>query len=945
MDRQELLSSLKLDRFIAFDFETTGLQVETDRAIEVAAIMFKDGKPADRYSTLINPQIPISDLIANITGITNEMVADAPLEKEIIDDLFNFLDEYPIVAHNTPFDVSFLQAMAERHNKKFIDRIYYDTLTLSRAFLFFQPAHNLSAVSEYYDLSSEGAHRAEKDTENCGEVFVELLHEVASYDLNLISSIISFLNPFQVYNKDLFINIGNLLTKRGDLKNGLVSSGLAKPQNKNIFFHEAGTDISTTNSNDVFGENGLLNKTFDTYELRPNQIKFSDYVDNIMCSQGGIGVVEAGTGLGKSMAYLYPAIKYSHLNSNDSPIILSCYTKHLQDQLFKNDLPTLTNAIDVSIKAVLMKGRNNYLCKTRFSWLINSSDKMLNAEEAMNLLPLLVWLEHTTTGDLDECPGFTNGFTYRLMGLIHSEQGFCTSSICAKHDGCFFGPLRKMAYQSNLIVVNHALLISDAQSKSDIDESLGFLPESHAVIIDEAHNLTKAAYHQLTQIFDHRSLNYTFDRIDPKHNHSVRWNNKLRTIAAVHPKFEITRNELTNLVDSGRDAIKTFFDKMTSNAFHHFDPDSKYSTKIIINDLNEHFTPLEKELNELKRSLHSLRNHIRKLREDLLDIDETKEDFLELHQLFDRSEGSLSDMLILTESITSKQNKDYVYWYEGVFRNISNTTQLILTVNMAPIEPGCELANSLFKSVDYCILTSATLRTRLSFDYFLNRVGLDSVEFDDLTTAVYESPFSYNDQVTYYQYAGSDGQRPDIIAKTILYCHQKFNKRMMVLFTSRAQLDNTLQLLKQMSRGSELPVFAQKRQTSRMGLIRGMKQIKNGILLGTNAFWEGVDLPGDLLEVLMIIKMPFDVPTEPTVKAYGKMIESQGGNSFMDYALPESVIRFRQGFGRLIRTTYDEGIFIVMDDRIVNKRYGISFSESIPVQMQVFRHIDDIKMS
>ena len=233
------------------------------------------------------------------------------------------------------------------------------------------------------------------------------------------------------------------------------------------------------------------------------------------------------------MAYLYPAIKYSHDNSNENPIILSCYTKHLQDQLFNNDLPTLTKAINTSIKAVLLKGRNNYLCKTRLRWLINSSDKMLSGEEAMNILPVLVWLEHTSTGDLDECPGFSNGFTYRLMGLIQSEQGFCTSSICAKHDGCFFGPLRKVAYQSNLIVVNHALLISDAQSKSKIDDSMGFLPENNAVIIDEAHNLPKAAYHQLTLSFDHRSLNYVLDRIDPKHNHSVRWNNKLRTIAAI----------------------------------------------------------------------------------------------------------------------------------------------------------------------------------------------------------------------------------------------------------------------------------------------------------------------------------------------------------------------------------------------------------------------------
>ena len=869
MDRSELLSSLKLDRFIAFDFETTGLQVETDRAIEVAAIMFKDGKPAEKFVTLINPQIPISDLIADITGITNEMVAEAPLEKEIIDDLFEFLGDYPIVAHNTPFDLSFLRAMAERHNKDFIERKCYDSLTLSRAFLFFQPTHNLSAVSEYFNLSSEGAHRAEKDTENCGEVFIELVHEVASYNLDLISNIITFLNPFEAHNKDLFINIGNLLTKKGSLKTAIVTSELEKPQNKNIFFHDAKTNIGTTNSVDVFGENGLLNQTFDSYELRPNQINFSEYVDNILSGQGGIGVIEAGTGLGKSMAYLYPAIKYSHDNSNENPIVLSCYTKHLQDQLFNNDLPTLTKAIDTSIKAVLLKGRNNYLCKTRLRWLINSSDKMLSGEEAMNLLPVLVWLEHTSTGDLDECPGFSNGFTYRLMGLIQSEQGFCTSSICAKHDGCFFGPLRKVAYQSNLIVVNHALLISDAQSKSKIDDSMGFLPENNAVIIDEAHNLPKAAYHQLTLSFDHRSLNYVLDRIDPKHNHSVRWNNKLRTIAAIHSKFEISRSTLSGLVEEGRDLIKIFFDKMTSNAYHHFDPNSKYSTKIIIDDLNEHFTPLEKELNELKSALHSLRNHIRKLREDLLDIDETREDFIELHQLFDRSEGSLSDILILTESITSNLNKEYVYWYEGNFRTISGATQLILTVNMAPIQPGIELANSIFKSIDFCILTSATLRTKLSFDYFLNRVGLDSVEFDDVSSTVYESPFSYNDQVTYFQYAGNDSQRPDIIAKTILHCHRKFNKRMMVLFTSRAQLDNTSQLLRQLSHKADLPIFAQKRQTSRMGLIRGMKQVKNGILLGTNAFWEGVDLPGDLLEVLMIIKMPFDVPTEPTVKAYG----------------------------------------------------------------------------
>ena len=711
-----------------------------------------------------------------------------------------------------------------------------------------------------------------------------------------------------------------------------------------MFFHDSKKDLVNISSKDVFDETGLLSKTFESYELRSNQIEFSEYVENIMCNQGGIGVVEAGTGLGKSMAYLFGSIKYSQSHSNDSPVILSCYTKHLQDQLFNNDLPTLSKAIDSPVKAVLIKGRNNYLCKTRLNWIINSSEKMINADEAINMLPLLVWLEHTLTGDLDECPGFTNGFTYRLIGLIHSEQGFCTSSMCAKHDGCFFGPLRKIAYQANIIVVNHALLISDAQSKSEAGESLGFLPETNAVIIDEAHNLPKAAYHQLTATFDNRSINYAFDRIDPQHGHSVRWNISLKHIASIHPKFEINRSILQDLVENTRLKLKILFENMTSNSLHRFDEKSKYSTKLIIDNLVEHFAPLEFEISDFKQSLNNLRNHIRKLRELLLDIDETKEDFLELHQIFDRGEGVLSDIFVLTEKITSKQNPDNVYWYEGTFKNIAGKAQLLLTVNMAPIEPGHGIANTIFHNLDHCVLTSATLRTKMSFDYFLNRVGLNEMDFDGLTTSVFESPFSYNDQVNYFQYSGDDGQRPDVIAKTIIHCHKKFNKRMMILFTSRAQLENTFNLLKQMNQTDELPIFAQKRQTSRMGLIRGMKQSTNGILLGTNAFWEGVDLPGDLLEILMIIKMPFDVPTDPLVKAYGSMIESQGGNSFMDYALPESVIRFRQGFGRLIRTSFDEGIFIVMDDRIINKRYGIMFSESIPVQMQVFKYLEDLNL-
>ena len=942
MERAELFSSLNLNKFIALDFETTGLQVDSDRIIEVAAILFEDGLPTKKYTTLVNPGIPIPGFIENITGITNSMVSDSPKEKDMVKDFFKFIGSYPIVAHNTPFDLSFLKSMATRYSLELSDRKYFDTLTLSRAFLYFQPAHNLSAVSDYFGFSTEGAHRAEYDTINCGKIFVELVEEIASYNLDLISRIISFLKPFNVHNKDLFIELGNILTKIGDLKNGLVESKIVKPSNKNYFIHNGDNDISDTDSYKIFGPDGELNRSFETYEHRPNQIEYSKFVDDLFSSSGGIGISEAGTGLGKSMAYLYPAIKHNAKQAENQPVIISCYTKHLQDQLFNKDLPRLTKAINTSINAVVMKGRQNYICKTRLSWLINSSDKMLGEDEAINLLPLIIWLEHTDTGDMDECPGFTNGFTFRLMAIVQSEQGFCTSAICVKNGGCYFGPLRKLVFQANIIVVNHALLISEGIARRLNEDGIGFLPDFQTVIIDEAHNLPQSTYHQLTSTLDQRSMLFDLDRIDPEHSHSVRWNNQIKSIGGIHLKIEDVRKNLSNSISSCRESLKSFFDQLVENNIHKYNPDSQYSSKLIIKDVAEEFSQLDSELELLNKGYHFIRNNIRKLRELLLDIDETREDFLELHQLLDRGEGSISDTLSLIQLITTNQQYNNVYWYEGSFKHFNGKTQLVITVNMSPIDLSEDLASNLFKPINHCLLTSATIRTDMTFDYYLNRTGLDRVEFDDVVTAVFESPFHYNDQVTYYQYSRSDGQSPETLASIIFNCHKRYNKRMMVLFTSRAQLESTYKLITQKKGGRDLPIFAQKRQTSRSGLVRGMHQSPNGILLGTNAFWEGVDLPGDLLEILIIVKMPFDVPTEPIVKAFGDLVEAQGGNRFMDYALPESVIRFRQGFGRLIRTTYDEGIFIVMDDRIVNKRYGTAFSDVVPVDLKRFSNLEDL---
>jgi len=209
-------------------------------------------------------------------------------------------------------------------------------------------------------------------------------------------------------------------------------------------------------------------------------------------------------------------------------------------------------------------------------------------------------------------------------------------------------------------------------------------------------------------------------------------------------------------------------------------------------------------------------------------------------------------------------------------------------------------------------------------------------------TREFHSPFYYDEQVRYYQYGGKNGQNPSLVADLMYQLHKSYNKRMMALFTSRQALNQVYRELQKKPDGRKLPIFAQVSGSSRYAMLRGMHRTKNGILLGTNAFWEGVDLPRDLLEILIISKLPFSVPTEPITQAYSRMLDEQGRNAFMNFSVPEAVVRFRQGFGRLIRTIEDEGLFIVMDERVVEKRYGSAFSDAIPVRMQPFSRMDEL---
>ena len=928
MTRKELLSELKLSTYVALDFETTGLDHKVDRIIEVAAIRFVDGEPKKRFSTLVNPKTHISSFITKITGISNDMVLNAPKEEQIVDDFLRIIDKYPLVAHNIGFDWNFLVELCNRHNKDIPDNPQYDTLQLARCVLFDHPVFNLGALSEFYGLDASGSHRAEKDTENCGNILLPLLDELSEYSLEEISRIITVLDNYNIPNKKLFVDLGNALLKRGDLKGSLREKSFSRTPRNNIYQHEGKNNIQNTTAEEVFSSGGILSECYDWYEDRINQVEYANTCDKIM-NASRTGILEAGTGLGKSLAYLFASFKRKYETDQRGPVIIACNTKHLQDQLFFKDLPQLADALKTSVSALIIKGRKNYICKTRLNWLLGENNNLTD-QDVEAIIPVLFWLEWTKSGDISECSGFLNTRKTWLWSMISSDMGFCTGNICEQNHGCYYGPIRKLMYDADIIIANHSLLLSEAKSP-------GILPEHDTIIIDEAHNLVKTGYDQFKIGIDQSIVLSILQSIDPSYPRSRRWNNIISSIGESEPSIKILRENLITCIKQVRVTFDYFIDELSINSEDRYNRNKAYQERPIIHSLEKEYAPVHSELETLKKHIQSLLISFNKLRKLTLDIDSDRTKYSYLHNILGNGLENINGLFESIDVLTNNQDPEWVYWQEGVYKSKGgDKDQLKLSLHASKVDISEVLRDRLYNKNSNIILTSATMKVDDSFDYFLNRNGLN--ECDNIITKDYVSPFSYNDQVDYYQYGGTKDITgdPSKLSEIIYYIHKIFQKRTMVLFTSIKMLENVSNMIKERRDGKDIPLYAQSRGASKLSIIKGMHDNKNALLFGTNSFWEGVDLPGELLEILIVVKLPFDVPSDPLIKSYSNYLDVNGVNSFMNYSVPECAVRFRQGFGRLIRTTYDSGIFISLDNRLVTKRYGEVILNNIPTDPIIF---------
>ena len=659
---------------------------------------------------------------------------------------------------------------------------------------------------------------------------------------------------------------------------------------------------------DVFGPGGKLSKEISRYEVRPQQIEFADQVLETL-NDGGSLLIEAATGVGKSLGYLVPSVAVSL--SRQSPVVISTNTKNLQEQLIGKDVPTVSKILGGGFKAAVLKGRGNYLCLRKWKSLLEG-EKNERVESFVSAISSA--LPFFPAGDVFET-GYERSSS--LWKGVASDPATCVSSACPHSGDCYWRKARRGASQADILIVNHSLLFSDLGCERTI------LPEHDTLILDEAHNVERAATEHFgfevtgtrlrRQIEDLTSHSGLLQSVRRKLGRRLP---KLRRLS-VSAKIQEIEKALEGLASLAETALSRLSALMVAagpcNSIRLGDERLSLPAEF------QETAFASSEVEELLKGLLSI------VEENIELIKDAAEIVAELGAACEQWRSLASDVLFIWEA----HRPDYVYWVE--FRKGDD-----LALKACPIWVNNEMQEHLFSRLRSVVLTSATMAVAGSLEHFKFRMGLEgNYQSRD---AVIGSPFDYSRQVKVaVPYDFSDPRHELFAASTsqlLTKLLEAAPHKTLVLFTAFEMLGQVFSSVAGPLSERGFAVFGQGLSGTRSEILEAFKASPRAVLLGTSSFWEGVDLPGESLEMVMVVRLPFPVPDEPLVVARSEYLISEGKDPFRDYFLPEAVIRLRQGFGRLIRRRTDRGAVIILDPRIVRSNYGSVFAESLPASIE-----------
>jgi DNA polymerase-3 subunit epsilon/ATP-dependent DNA helicase DinG len=893
--------------YISLDLETTGLNANSESIIEIGAVKFIENSVIDEYQTFINPHRPIPNFIQHLTGISDSDVQFAPTMPQILPELRDFLGDTPIIGQNIQFDLKFLD-----NNNLNISPISYDTWDLASIFFPKLPEYSLSYLGQYFEIANQSPHRALEDAKATHQVFIKLINHIRHCDHKSLEYII---NLCYKTNWDL----GKLLQHCLESSTNIVQPKVNVRKNTTTVHQSLlNSDIEEVDYLTIM-EQFLNPDSFKKYwpgefEYRPEQMIMLEKVFDAIKSKEHL-IIEAGTGVGKSMAYLLPSI--IHAINNKKRVVISTNTINLQEQLVNKDLPELINMLvtmsiipENSIKFSLLKGKNNYLCMKRFEYM--SDNQTLTKDEARMLSKISLWMQNSDSGDRSEI-NLSNRDQINWSKMSAGEKTWCPN---LKNDEfCFLGSAREKAETSDILVVNHALLLSDLRMGGTL------IPQYETLIIDEAHNLEDEATRQFQFEVSGNQLNPIVDN-QLKIADLIKASSSNLTINKLVRDPILERiNELERSVDTLTSTWVILWELLNAEFISASNSGDNYQT-ILQGDVR--VTPSWFNILETWDNFQTItQTNIAALRGlcnliDSLDVGLPNKSHLVIE--LNHEIENIENLNTKLTDILKDPDENSVQWVS----TDRNKTEVQL--HSAPIDVGDFLSQSLFEEKDSVICTSATLTTYGSFNHIKARLGIpENCSEDQLG-----SPYDYNNSglllLPKDMPAPSHEAYITEIARTIISLSVKTNGRTVVLFTSYSALRSVAALIRDELRDKGIPVLAQGLDGSPQQLIRRFNQNPNGVILGTNSFWEGVDFARETLKLLIITRLPFQVPTDPIVQARSSRYE----NSFQEYSVPQAILKFRQGIGRLIRSTEDRGAVVILDNRIVARSYGKTFVSSLP---------------